>query len=101
MCYLDATGGINIGNDVSIAHGVTIMLTTHRYDDLEIPIKDQPIEVLLTTIEENVWIGAKSTILAGIIIGTGSIVGANCVVTKMVPPNVIVAGVPNRILKIR
>lgn len=101
MCYLDATGGINIGNNVSIAHGVTVMSTTHTYDDLEIPIKDQPFKVLLTTIDENVWIGAKSTILAGIKIGTGSIVGANCVVTKMVPPNVIVAGVPAKIIRER
>lgn len=101
MCYLDATGGIYIDRDVSIAHGVTIMSTTHTYDDLAIPIKDQPFEVLQTTIEENVWIGAKATILAGIKIGSGSIVGANCVVTKLVPPDVIVAGVPAKIIKKR
>ena len=49
-------------------------------------------------IEDNVWIGDKATILAGVKIGFGSIVGANSVVTKDVPPYSIVGGVPAKIL---
>lgn len=94
MSYMDATGNIFIGNDVSIAHGVTIMSTTHNYDDQNIAIKDHPISLMSVTIMDNVWIGAKATILAGIKIESGCIIGATAVVTKDVPANFIVGGVP-------
>lgn len=94
MCYIDATGGISIGNDVSIAHGATIMSTTHRYEQRDIPIKDNPVESRFTVVENNVWIGAKATVLAGIKVGTGSVIGAGAVVTKDVQENTIVGGVP-------
>ena len=50
---------------------------------------------------DNVWIGAKATILYGRRVCAGSIIAANCVVTQDVPPNVIVGGVPSRTLKKR
>ncbi|MDF2522781.1 MAG: acyltransferase [Clostridiales bacterium] len=101
MCYIDAAGSIVIGNDVSIAHGVTIMSSSHQYDNVDVPIKDQQIELKLTCISDNVWIGAKATILYGRNVGGGSIIAANCVVTQDVPDGVIVCGVPARILKKR
>ncbi|WP_276538599.1 acyltransferase [Dehalobacterium formicoaceticum] len=101
MCYIDATGGIDIGNDVSIAHGTTILSSTHLFDSIEIPIKDQPVDLLSTVIENNVWVGAKATILAGIKIGTGSIVAAGAVVTKDVPAKAVVGGIPAKIIKER
>jgi acetyltransferase-like isoleucine patch superfamily enzyme len=101
MCYLDAVGGIEIGNDVSIGHGATIMSSTHHYEERAIPIKDQPLELKLTCISDNVWIGAKATVLYGRNVGSGSIIAANCVVTQDIPRNVIVGGVPSRILKHR
>jgi len=101
MGYIDATGGISIGSDVSIAHGATIMSTTHKYEDASIPIKDQGIELMQTIIKDNVWIGAKATILAGIIIESGSVVAANSVVTKNVSRNAIVGGMPAQTIKFR
>lgn len=101
MCYLDALGEIKIGNDVSIAHGVTIMSTSHNYEDLECPIKDQGCKTKNVIIENNVWIGAKATILYGIKIGQGSIIGANAVVTKDVESGNIVGGVPAKFIKKR
>lgn len=101
MCYLDATGGIKIGDDVSIAHGVTIMSTTHETSDIGVPIKDQGIDRRRTVIEDNVWIGAKATVLAGITIHSGAIVAAGAVVTRDVPSYAIVAGVPARKLRTR
>ena len=50
-------------------------------------------------IEDNVWIGDKVTILSGVKIGIGSIIGANSVVTKDIPPYSIAAGVPSKIIK--
>jgi acetyltransferase-like isoleucine patch superfamily enzyme len=50
-------------------------------------------------IGNNVWIGSNSTILPGVVIGDNSIIGAGSVVTKNVPSNVIVAGVPAKVIK--
>jgi acetyltransferase-like isoleucine patch superfamily enzyme len=101
MCYIDSTGGVVIGNDVSIAHGVTIMSTTHKFDKFDLLIKDQGVHLLKTIIHDNVWIGAKSTILAGIQVESGSIIGANTAITKNVEGNTVVAGMPGRIIKKR
>ena len=51
-----------------------------------------------TTISDYVWIGARSTIMPGVTIGKGAIVGTCSVVTKDVPENAIVAGVPARVI---
>ena len=101
MSYIEGFGGITIGNDVSIAHGTTIMSVTHLHDDLNIPIRDQGVEKQPIIIENNVWIGAKTTILGGNTIRSGVIVGANAVVTKNIEENKIVAGVPARVIKER
>lgn len=101
MCYIDATGGIYIGNDVSIAHGSTIMSSTHRYDNLDIPIKDQPVELLSTVIKSDVWVGSKVTILAGIRIESGCVLAAGAVITKNVSKNLVVGGVPAKKIKER
>lgn len=102
LCYIDGTGGIEIGTDVSIAHGVTIMSTEHNYDDRILKIKDQGVSNHFTLIKNNVWIGAKATILAGKIIEEGNIVAAGAIVTKNFnKKNVILAGSPARIIKER
>ena len=101
MCYIDATGGIIIEDNVSIAHGTTILSSTHSFNQLDVPIKDQPLEFHETKILENVWIGCKTTILSGITINSGSIVGANSLVNKDVNNNQIVGGSPARKLSER
>lgn len=101
MCYIEAFGEIEIGNNVSIAHGVTIMSSEHNFNDLDIEIKDQGINTGKVLINNNVWIGAKATILAGKVIDSGSIIGAGAVVSKDVNSNMIVGGVPARVIKSR
>lgn len=101
MCYLDATGGITIGNDVSMAHGCSVLSTSHTYKDLNLPIKDQPYQVQETAVKDNVWLGAKVTILCGMTVGSGSVVGANAVVTHNIPANQIAVGVPAKAIKER
>lgn len=101
MCYFESLGGIDIGNDVSIAHGVTIMSTGHYYDRLETQINNQGGFSKKVIIEDNIWIGAKATILAGNKISTGSVIGAGAVVTKDVERNSVVVGIPAKVIKER
>ncbi len=101
MCYIEALGGIQIGNDVSIAEGTSIFSVNHRFDELEVPIKDQGVIELPIVIEDNVWIGSKATILGGVTIAEGTIVAAGAVVTKSTLPYTTVGGVPAKIIKYR
>lgn len=101
MCYIDATGEIDIGNDVSIAHSVTVMSTTHNFEDINVPIKDQGVKKSKVIVHDNVWIGAKATILCGISIGCGAVIGANAVVTRNIEKNTINVGVPSKAIKER
>ncbi len=101
MSYIDATGGVSIGNDVAIAHGSTVLSTSHVFSDTVRSIKDQGFEMEPTAIGDDVWIGAKATILSGVSVGSGVIVGANSVVTSDVEENVVVAGSPARTLRRR
>ena len=101
MSYIDAGGGIFIGNDVSIAHSTTIMSEEHNFSDLNINIKDQGCKSIPTIIEENVWIGAGCRILGGAIIRKGCIIAAGAVVKKEVPQFSVVGGVPAKLLKVR
>ncbi len=101
MCYIDATGGIEIGNDVSIAHATTILSTTHTFDRQDIPIKDQTVKILPTKIEDDVWLGAKVTVLGGTTIRSGCIVGAGSVVTKDTHEKSVYVGVPAKKIKER
>jgi acetyltransferase-like isoleucine patch superfamily enzyme len=102
-CHIGCIDKISIGNGVLIASGVYISDHSHgslNYDDVEIP----PLKRVLSSkgpviIDNNVWIGERAVILAGITIGQCSIIGANAVVTKDIPPYSIVAGVPAKILK--
>lgn len=98
-CYIDATGGITIGNDVSIAHHTTILSTSHSWDSDTTPIRDQKTTNQPTKIHNNVWIGAGCRILGGVEIHERSIVAAGAVVTKDVPANTIVGGIPAKIIK--
>ena len=96
MCYLDATGGLTIGSDVSIAHGASILTTEHDYGVPGVATRDAAVRPAPVTIGDDVWIGAGARILAGVRIGDHAVVGAGAVVTRDVPSGVIVAGVPAR-----
>ncbi len=94
-CTFFDRGGITIGNNVFIGPKVNLITLNHDIN----PNNRSTTYCKPITIEDNVWIGINSTILPGIKIGKNSIVGANSVVTKDVPENVVVAGNPARIIK--
>jgi len=101
MCYIQASGGITIGNDVSIAHGTTILSEEHIFSDVDTNIKDQGRKYEKTKIENNVWIAAGCRILAGTTIGTGSVVAAGAVTKGQIKSNVIIGGVPAKVIRER
>lgn len=91
-CKIRVTDRIEIGDGCAISHDFTIMDSNqHRLNG---EIKKGPI-----IIEDNVWIGTRVTILPGIRIGKGAVIGAGAVVTSDIPPRALVAGVPARIIK--
>lgn len=98
---LSGYGGLTIGDDVRIGSHCAILSSTHRFESADVTIREQGSERIATTIENNVWMGHGCTVLGGVTIGRGAIVGAGAVVTKDVPPNGIVAGVPAKVIGMR
>jgi acetyltransferase-like isoleucine patch superfamily enzyme len=90
-CCLDARGSLRIGENVSISPEVTILTAYHPIDDPEFRVASRPIEI-----DDYAFVGTRATILAGVRIGRGAVVGAGAVVTRDVPPLAVVAGVPAR-----
>jgi acetyltransferase-like isoleucine patch superfamily enzyme len=97
--YIDGYGGVVIRNNVSIAHNSTILSSTHTWGDLSVPIRENPIEEKMTLICDDVWIGCGVRIMAGTVIKSRSIIGANSVITSNVEENSIYIGVPGKLLK--
>jgi len=87
---------ITLKDNVTLSPHVKIYSAGHDYTVLNLPDTSGNI-----TIEEYVWIGANSIILQGVTIGKCSVVSANSVVTKDIPPYSIVAGIPAQIIKKR
>ncbi|HEX3744317.1 MAG TPA: DapH/DapD/GlmU-related protein [Bryobacteraceae bacterium] len=91
-----------IGSNVMMGPEVLILTTNHRTDSIERPMNQQGHQsAAAVTIENDVWIGARAIILAGVRIGAGSIVGAGAVVPKSIPPGVIAVGNPARVVRQR
>lgn len=94
---------LTVGENVMIASDVMIMGGGHRFTRTDIPMTEQgELGKTELIIEDDVWIGTRVTILAkNIVIGKGSIIGANAVVTKNIPPYSIVVGNPAKVVKTR
>lgn len=94
-CRFQDQGGITIGDGALIGHNVVLATLNHdnnpnkRADMIPAPI----------IIGKNVWIGANATVLPGVTVGDGAIVAAGAVVTKDVPENAVVGGVPAKKIK--
>jgi len=97
-CLIYGNGDVQIGEDVLIAAHSSINSVSHLTTEITTPINSQGIYCDPVTIEDDVWIGLNCTILQGITVGRGSIVGAGAVVTRDLPPWSIAMGVPARIV---
>ena len=89
----------HIGSDVMMGPDCVIYTRNHRFDRLDIPMREQgygPVEPVV--IGDDCWIGGRVTILPGVHIGNGAVIAAGAVVTKDVPPYAVVGGVPAKII---
>ena len=90
-----------IGNNVQTGPNVAFYAYNHAFNNRNLLIEQQGYYEADIVIEDDVWIGANSVILAGVHIGRGVVVGAGSVVTKDLPPYSVCAGSPARVLKER
>jgi acetyltransferase-like isoleucine patch superfamily enzyme len=92
-------GPVTIGNNVILAQNIVISGLNHEYKDVNIPIKQQPINTAQIIVEDDCWIAANSVITAGVTIGKHAVIAAGAVVTKNIPPYAIAAGNPAKVIK--
>jgi acetyltransferase-like isoleucine patch superfamily enzyme len=95
--YLD----IEFGAATIVADWVYVCDFDHVFVDVTVPIKDQGIAKSPVRIGPDVWLGTKVTVLRGVTVGQGSVIAANAVVTKDVPPYSVAVGVPARVVRDR
>jgi len=104
--HLAAAKKIVIGNNVLIASKVFISDINHgsysgkQSDSPSVPPNERKLSAKPIVIEDNVWIGEGVCVMAGVRIGSGSIIGASAVVTKDIPANSIAVGSPARVIKV-
>lgn len=100
--YGSGMGVLKVGSDVIFGNYVSVHPENHNYNDMSKPIRLQGVNSRGgVIIGNNCWIGAKATILDGTKIGDGCIVAAGAVVKGTFPSNVIIGGIPAKIIKKR
>lgn len=100
-CTITAFQHIRIGEQCVIADKAMFIDFDHGVVEVERPIRQQGIYKRDVEVGSNVWIGYGACILRGVRVGDNSVIGTNSVVTKDVPANAVVGGIPARILRMR
>lgn len=94
-CTIQDQGGVWIGDGALIGHHATVVTLNRDFA----PGKRHDLHPSPVRIGKNVWLGANVTVLPGVTIGDGAIVAAGAAVTKDVPENTVVGGIPARVIK--
>ncbi len=94
-CSILDIGGITIEDEVQIGPRVNLTSENHPLD----PTDRQTLIPKPVVIKRNAWIGAGATILPGVTVGENAVVAAGAVVSRDVPPNTVVAGIPAKVVK--
>jgi acetyltransferase-like isoleucine patch superfamily enzyme len=105
-CFLNigtmiaALDEVTVGDHVMFANGCFVADSSHRYDDPNMPVTWQGFTSKgPTRIGSNCWFGVNCVVTTGVTIGERCVVGANSVVTRDLPPRVIAAGAPARVIR--
>lgn len=96
-CVVNHSAAVTIGEEVSLGPGCMLLTASHEIGDRRrrcARAVSAPIEV-----GDGVWLGARVTVMPGVVIGPGAVVGAGSLVTSSVPPDTVYAGVPARYLR--
>lgn len=99
--YVGCSGKITIGNNVMFGPKCNLFAENHVFSDKESTIKSQGVKQKGIIVEEDCWIGSNVTILDGVTIGKGSVIGARTVVTRDIPPGSIVVDKRNKMIRER
>jgi acetyltransferase-like isoleucine patch superfamily enzyme len=100
-CTISAYRRVRIGEQCVIADRAMFIDFDHGVVEVERPIRLQGIYKRDVEVGSNVWIGYGACILRGVRVGDNAIVGTNAVVTKDVPANAVVAGIPAKVIRMR
>lgn len=99
FAYLGGAGGLEIGCDCIIGQYLSCHPENHNYTDSNQLIRLQGVSRKGIKIGKNCWIGSKVTILDGVEIGDNCVIAAGAVITKSMPSNSVIGGVPAKIIK--
>lgn len=99
--YVGCSGKINIGKNVMFGPKCSLFAENHNFSHTEVSIKSQGVNQEGITVEDDCWIGSNVTILDGVTIGRGSVIGAGTLVTNDVPAGSLVMDKRNKMLKSR
>jgi acetyltransferase-like isoleucine patch superfamily enzyme len=100
-CTISAYQHVSIGRECILADRVMLIDFDHGVTEVERPIRAQGIYKRDVRVGHNVWMGYAACVLRGVTVGDNAIVGTNAVVTRDVPENAVVGGVPARVLRMR
>jgi acetyltransferase-like isoleucine patch superfamily enzyme len=100
-CTISAFQHVSIGRECVIADRVMLIDFDHGVVEVERPIREQGIYKRDVRVGSNVWVGYGASILRGVTVGDNAIIGTSTVVTKDIPDNAVVGGVPARVLRMR
>ena len=100
-CTISSYKHVSIGRECIVADRVMLIDFDHGMVEVERPIRNQGIYMREVNVGHNVWIGYGACILRGVTIGNNCVIGTSSVVTKDVPDNAVVGGVPARVIRMR
>ncbi|MFH1843443.1 MAG: acyltransferase [bacterium] len=97
--FIQASGGLTLGDNVVLGPGVKIWTTNHKFEDPSVPIREQGLAYEPVAIGDDVWLGANVFIYPGVQLPEGCVVAAcSAVAKKRYPPYSILAGFPARVI---
>lgn len=100
-CTISAYQHVSIGRECIVADRVMLLDFDHGVVDVERPIRLQGIYKRDVRVGHNVWVGYGACFLRGVTVGDNAVVGTSAVVTRDVPANAVVGGVPARLIRMR